>query len=120
MKFDKNSLDESEGYFKKLHIFSEQRRKIRLMAKSATNYIQINEHAMTGFAYRAIQEIQFENKMEFNIFESINDNEKLKIANEIFDRVGSMPKKAILKPELSNLLNKAINESYEFYKNKVL
>lgn len=120
IKFDKDTLDESEEYFKKLHLSSGQRRKIRLVSKLATNYIPINEHAMAGFAYRAIQAYQVENKIELNKFESMDDKQKLEMVSDVFERIKGMLTKAILKPDQSHLLDKAIKESYEFYKNKLL
>ena len=120
IEFKKNALEESENYYKQLHLSSNQRRKVRLVSKLATNYIQISEHAMAGFAFRAIQEYQVDNKIEMIKFEIMSAEDKLEMLSDILERIRKMLLKAIIKPDQSEILDQAVKEAYEFYKNNLI
>ncbi|MFX1276354.1 MAG: hypothetical protein ACFFBP_17535 [Promethearchaeota archaeon] len=120
IEFNKNALDESEKYYKLLHLSSDQRRKIRLVSKLATNFIPISEYAMAGFAYRAIQEYQVDNKIEMIQFETMSASDKLKMFSNLLERIRKMLLKAIVTPDQTDLLDKAVKEAYEFYKHNLI
>lgn len=120
IEFNKKTLEESEKYYKQLHLSSNQRRKIRLVSKLATNYIPISEYAMAGFAYRAIQEYQIDNKIEMIQFETMSGDDKLEMFSDLLERIRKMLLKAIVTPDQIDLLDNAVKEAYKFYKKNLI
>ncbi|MFX1375665.1 MAG: hypothetical protein ACFFA0_07620 [Promethearchaeota archaeon] len=118
--FKKESLREAEDYYKQLHITPKQRRKIRLVSKLATNYIPISEYAMCGFAYMAIRDYQVDNKIEMSEYEDLSAEAKLKMFSDLLKRIKEMLLGAIVKPEQASVLDTAVKNTYEFYKNNLL
>ncbi|MFX1275582.1 MAG: hypothetical protein ACFFBP_03980 [Promethearchaeota archaeon] len=120
MEFKKKSLTEAENYYKQLHLTSDQRRKVRLVAKLATQYIPISEHAMCGFAFRALQEYQIENKIELTEFESMSNEATLKMINDAMNRVKNQLLKILIDKKQEPVLDDAIVKLLDFYKKNLL
>ncbi len=120
MEFKKRYLTEAEEYYKQLHLTSDQRRKVRLVAKLATQYIPMNEHAMCGFAFRALQEYQVDNKIELSAFESMSDEATLKMLTDTMNRVKNKLLKILIKEDQAPVLDDAIVKLLDFYKKNLL
>ena len=118
--FKENLLSDAEDYYKQLHITREQRRKARLVSKLATNYIPISEHAMCGFAFMAIRDYQVDNKIEMTEFENLSAEAKLEMFSDLLKRMRERLLKAIVKPEQTSVLDNAIKDVYDFYKNNLV
>ena len=118
--FKENLLSDAEDYYKQLHITREQRRKVRLVSKLATNYIPISEHAMCGFAFMAIRDYQVDNKIEMTEFENLSAEAKLEMFSDLLKRMRERLLKAIVKPEQTSVLDNAIKDVYDFYKNNLV
>ena len=86
-----------------------------MLAKLGINFIPISEHAMMGFAYQAIQEYQMDNKIQLIAYETLTKDERIKMVDDILGRIKIRLLKAIVKPEESDLLDKAIGEVLDFY-----
>ena len=120
MEFKKKGLTEAEEYYKQLHLTSDQRRKVRLVAKLATQYIPISEHAMCGFAFRALQEYQIDNKIELTVFESMSEEATLKMLTDTMNRVKNKLLKILIKEDQVPVLDDAIVKLLDFYKKNLL
>ncbi len=120
IKFKEKSLNNAETYYKQLHLTREQRRKVRLVSKLATHYIPINEYAMSGFAFMAIRDYQVDNKIEMTEFENMPAEAKLEMFSDLLKRIRNRLLQAIVKPEQTSVLDNAIKEVYNFYKNNLV
>lgn len=120
MEFKTTGLTEAEEYYKQLHLTSDQRRKVRMVAKLATNYIPISEHAMCGFAFRALTEYQIDNKIELSAFESMSSEETLEMLNDVMHRVKNQLLKILIEKEQEPVLDDAIIKLLDFYKKNLL
>ncbi|MFX1312644.1 MAG: hypothetical protein ACFFHD_08540, partial [Promethearchaeota archaeon] len=118
--FKDKSLNKAEAYYKQLHLTREQRRKVRLVSKLATHYIPISEHAMSGFAFMAIRDYQVDNKIEMTEFENMPVETKLEMFSDLLKRIRKRLLRAIVKPEQISVLDDAIKEAYNFYKNNLV
>ncbi len=118
--FNEDALTEAENYYKELHLTSKQRRKVRTVSKLATHYISINEHAMCGFAFRALKEYQVDNKIEMSAFETMSNIEKVDMLTDVMGRVKKQLLKVIMKPEQSHIIDDAIKNLIKFYKTNLL
>ena len=120
MEFKANGLTEAEDYYKELHLTSDQRRKVRLVSKLATNYIPISEHAMCGFAFRALKEYQVDNKIELSAFESMSAEAKVEMLADVMNRVKNQLLKILIKQEQAPTIDKAIVNLLDFYKKNLV
>jgi len=120
MEFKEKSLTEAEDYYKTLHLTSDQRRKVRLVAKLATQYIPMSEHAMCGFAFRSLKEYQVDNKIELSAFETMSDEATLEMLTDTMNRVKIHLLKILIKKEQAPILDDAIVKLLEFYKKNLL
>lgn len=120
MEFKESGLTEAADYYKKLHLTSDQRRKVRLVSKLATNYIPISEHAMCGFAFRSLTEYQVDNKIEVSAFESMSPEDTLKMLNDVMNRVKNQLLKILIEKEQAPMLDDAIVKLLDFYKKNLL
>jgi hypothetical protein len=120
MQFKAKGLTDAEEYYKELHLTSAQRRKVRLVSKLATNYIPMSEHAMCGFAFRALKEYQVDNKIELSAFESMSADEKVTMLTDVMSRVKNQLLKILLKQEQTPTIDKAIVKLLDFYKNNLV
>lgn len=118
--FNEKSLNEAENYYKELHLTSKQRRKVRLVSKLATNYIPISEHAMCGFAFMAISDYQVDNKIEMTEYEDMSADAKLEMFSDLLKRIRERLLRAIVKTEQTSVLDNAIKDVYDFYKNNLV
>lgn len=120
MEFKTKELTEAEDYYKELHLTSDQRRQVRLVSKVATNYIPISEHAMCGFAFRALKEYQVDNKIEMSAFESMSDDTILEMLSDVMNRVKNQLLKILIQEEQAPVLDDAIVKLIDFYKKEVM
>jgi len=118
--FKEETLSDAEDYYKQLHITREQRRKVRLVSKLATSYIPISEHAMCGFTFMAIRDYQVDNKIKMTEFEDLSAEAKLEMFSDLLKRIRERLLHAIVKPEQTSVLDNAIKDVYEFYKNNLV
>ena len=120
MEFKTKELTEAEDYYKELHLTSDQRRQVRLVSKVATSYIPISEHAMCGFAFRALKEYQVDNKIEMSAFESMSDEAILDMLSDVMNRVKNQLLKILISQEQAPTIDKAIVKLLDFYKKNLV
>jgi len=120
MEFKAKGLTDAADYYKELHLSPAQRRKVRLVSKLATNYIPINEHAMCGFAFRALKEYQVDNKIELTAFETMSADAKVEMLTDVMERVKNQLLKIIIEKEQAPTIDKAIVQLLDFYKKNLV
>ena len=96
--FKEKDLSDAEDFYNQLHVTKEQRRKVRLVSKLATNFIPISEHAMCGFAFMAIRDYQIDNKIAMTEYENLPAEVKLEMFSDLLNRIRERLLSAIIKP----------------------
>ena len=118
--FKEKDLSDAEDFYNQLQVTREQRRKVRLVSKLATNFIPISEHAMCGFAFMAIRDFQIDNKIAMTEYENLPAEAKLEMFSDLLKRIRERLLRAIVKPEQTSVLDNAIKETFNFYKNNLV
>ena len=120
MEFKEKELKEAEDYYKTLRLTSDQKRKVRMVAKLATKYVPISEHAMSGFAFRALKEYQVDNKIEMSAFESMSPEATMEMLTDAMNRVKNHLLKILVEKEKAPQLDDAITKLLDFYRKNLL
>lgn len=114
--FDDEKIKKAEYDFSLLKLAPIHREMISNIADVLAKYIELSQQALMGLCWTAIREFQIKKKI---LAENIAKQEpaiRIAMVDEIFKILSVKLKEILLKPSDKPIIEKAIKEGFEYYK----
>ena len=116
--FKPKALKDAEVYFKNVHMTQEQHVIFNDFVKIVLKYISIDELAAKGIGWRSVSKWQLEHKRALLGLVDETPEERIKSIDQLLMIVKEELVKILEDPNEKSLVDIAINDIMEFYKNE--
>ncbi|MFX1373882.1 MAG: hypothetical protein ACFFCE_18700 [Promethearchaeota archaeon] len=118
INFKLESMQNSEDYYKKIHMVADQNTVITQMAQFLCQFLPIPERPMKGFIWRALTDWQVKNRKDLSEVLKISPDQRVETVLEIIALLKKHLTRILISQEQEPLLNESCQKAVKFYKTK--